>query len=275
MCTIYTLVALSMPLLGHELIHSSNWSASLLSRCYIEEAEYIFFIKKGSNAFERCKPDSTSLRPFNPSTLQIMAGLFLLVMHLYRQIAAYFVDLSILMCTITLWIPAKAFKQFINENPSDLNEPIQKYNALKILSQKLSLAIGNLVVVYFLEGILYYSSHLDEIIVLNDWVGKFRVLAFLLTLAMILTFNGQTCKHVEESVNFWLNYNENAAQIPSHKLPILLNELNQHAVGLSGNGLFTVSFDFLSNVSEKVHAFCILNMNKAWLIDLYCCCCLR
>jgi len=46
----------------------------------------------------------------------------------------------------------------------------------------------------------------------------------------------------------WLDFNENFNLIAPSKLVLLLNELNSHPIGLTANGITTITYKFLTTV---------------------------
>ncbi len=56
-----------------------------------------------------------------------------------------------------------------------------------------------------------------------------------------------------ENLKFWMYAQENdvkLADVPIHRLQIVLDEINGHIIGIRGADIFTIDYQFVSNVSQ-------------------------
>lgn len=130
------------------------------------------------------------------------ATLLLTTLHTLGQISrlliSYFCDLALLISTLTLWMAAYSFASGIGNSRLHLtwNEVHARYCFVRKLSQVINYAIGPLITIYLGNSLLYQSTSLDDILMLNTVYRELRLIVFLLTSICTFLFAADACGQV-------------------------------------------------------------------------------
>lgn len=162
------------------------------------------------------------------------------LMESARQIFGFYADFFPLICSISLWTCVGPIRDFVQAAPQQLYTsaenshrnslwtdiesggselPIStvtpcdhlrqdivllgRYRVAKGFSGKVNRALGRLLFAYVFSSIMYLSTSMDAVLVLQDWFAKFRV-AFFFLVFILMFFIGseivkQVCNHTPTS----------------------------------------------------------------------------
>jgi hypothetical protein len=115
-----------------------------------------------------------------------------------RKLVGFGSDAFIVMLCLTLWIPARRFakgsarEQIAGE--LGMRKLLETYEALKDISEKINGQMGQLIFSWLLEGLIYFSLALKDVLTLDQ--RAIPVGVFFLNFIITIYFAADICKLV-------------------------------------------------------------------------------
>ncbi|ODN04300.1 Melanoma-associated antigen 10, partial [Orchesella cincta] len=134
---------------------------------------------------------------------------------------------------------------------------LERYEVCKAFSRTVNRALGQLLFAYVLSSIMYLSTCMDAVLVLQDWFGKLRV-AFFFFVFILMFFIGSEIVNKVYGLRVWLSTPTNNAFLSERNLLVLIQELTCKSIGVSGNGMFTITYSTFMTVMTTTVTFFII-----------------
>jgi hypothetical protein len=120
------------------------------------------------------------------------------VMTFCRRTLGFGSDAMILMLCLSLWIPSRLFANDLEEEEAlrkpDVRKVLENYETLKDASRKINEAMGPVILFFVLEGILFFSLTLKNVLSLNK--SAVTVGFFFFSFITSFNFGAMVCKQV-------------------------------------------------------------------------------
>ena len=181
--------------------------------------------------------------------------------RLFHHLRASFADLNLLMCTLT-------FKRMVAEFVNQLGDHgavrmqatavMTQYETLKSITDTQNRAIGPILFGYVFEELSFYSYSIKDLTRMDNWLQQFRYVYFLANFMFILFTAAYAQQQLSEEFGNWLADTRNRDAVPQSQLTVVTAELTNHRVGLSGLGLFTITYGFVGTAISTILAYAII-----------------
>ncbi|CAL8087946.1 unnamed protein product [Orchesella dallaii] len=150
-----------------------------------------------------------------------------------------------------------AEKEKIDSSLEIGNILLERYEVCKAFSRTVNRALGDLLFAYVLSSIMYLSTCMDAVLVLQDWFGKLRV-AFFFFIFILMFFIGSEIVNKVYGLRVWLSNPANNAFLSEKTLLVLIHEVSCKSIGVSGNGMFTITYSTFMTVMTTTVTFFII-----------------
>ncbi|ODM97488.1 hypothetical protein Ocin01_09193 [Orchesella cincta] len=227
---------------------------------HARRGRFITFFGNFSNDFSSLNAENSKVfTGFHINTHDLPFAILSYVVNGAEWISIYYVDLMMLVMSLTLWCSSIYFIKTLKKE--NCKTAFLHYEALKGLSALINSTIGKVTLVYTIDSILYYSTQLEVLFVPGRWFHKLVVVQFFVASLCWLHFASNACLQMDR-FREWIRCKENRFSLPSKSVSVmlLLDEISSNPVGLSGNGLFVINYKFVSQVKfdyclRKLSAF--------------------
>jgi len=130
---------------------------------------------------------------------------------LSRFVQGYFCDLCIMSCVLTLWTPSYCFangiidKKYIYASKSargegrmekSWNKIYNQYKFLQSLSYCINMAMGNQLIFYIFESLIYYSLNLNAVLTTTNNFKRVDMILFYVITLGIFIISADACNQV-------------------------------------------------------------------------------
>lgn len=174
---------------------------------------------------------------------------------------SYFAEGLLLMGCLTLWTAVKNFQTWVElkGGTTSINLVIKEYDALKEFCHLINDATSNIVFGFVLNGIMYYSSYINLIfIVENSTSDKLSTLFYAVNFCTILFFCGDLSERAG-CMRRWLQCQIQTEQnhgIRMKEFVMILHDSSDHTVAISGicfKLYWTTIFSVIFRISHFVY----------------------
>jgi len=205
-CLFYILLSTTCHILGHGVIRGplDFKNLSWFYRRYVQTARYNFFLSNESNF--TVAPTLQDI-----SSIDTILAVVTFTGYYFRNLFAYYSDGLVLMACLTLWVPARGMSNLIRSEiikasqqqqpfskPFVMTTVVESYYALKQLSVVINDAMSIVVLTYILECIIYFSTHLNALLVAPDWLKRWRAGTLFANSIAVIYCSGDIGKQVYE-----------------------------------------------------------------------------
>ncbi|OXA49821.1 hypothetical protein Fcan01_15860 [Folsomia candida] len=199
-------------------------------------------------------------------------GLLTILSSISRMHILYAVDHFMLTAAMGLWVPCRYFGNvLITRQDLVLPQVLEIYGDLKVLSDLLNEAFDRLVTPHLVAILLYYSTHVMDLVSHESTMDRILLLACTVINAGTLYFAAESCLYVGgpsmlywvETLKKWISNKLNQSdatfvkdQSASTISPLIAMQIKQeladYPVRLSGRGMFVMNYSLV--ISSEVQA---------------------
>lgn len=240
-----------------------SWPRSLLA-----EAKFTFLFASSSDSDD---PNTVSL-----SILDYTVAIFFALIKIFRQVHGYYGELFMICSILTLWMRSYVFykavkicnEKLLARKPIDkFKDLYREYAALKQFSSLVNQVVSFMMMLYIIISILYFSSNLDGLIISSNFIYKIRALSFHIH-SFIIYFIAADIPYRVKAFTEWISdlSLEQLNLFPSPGVAVVLHDVSEQRVGITGNNLVTITYTFLANVLKNL-TYCFLIIS--YIFDIY------
>jgi len=204
--TFFFILSVTRPISGYPLITDvSNWSLDLLIKVYADEFRFTVFLSNNTHH------ENMIVHQTHHNTIDIIFATIQIIINTCRSLCGGLVDIFILASVVTAWFCARDFKKCVqsfntdefessnnaskrlNSKEMEIQLVLSKYKIVKLIMTSINNACSVSVLFFAIESILHYANHLNEILVLPDWLAKLNVACFLINCISCLVLAADVC----------------------------------------------------------------------------------
>jgi len=179
---------------------------AIIFRSYIHKAKFTLFLTDHL-AFNETRDVSSEV-----TIPEVCLGILSFLVTVAESVTVYYIDLVVVITCLTLWNATRSFTKFfmsIENKNSDSRDGLhltmmKEYRVLKNLSDSLNNAMGQTILFYSLETMLFYALNLDQIFVQIQWYSRLVFFMFMASTTTSLKLAAGTChevsKHIREEL---------------------------------------------------------------------------
>lgn len=193
--TVWLAMGLVTPLIGADIINSSDWQLGWLYRSYVARARYTFFIANNLTIFEN-RPELEQITAFDSFLVFLQA-----VIVLAHELQTRLIITAFALVCATLWLATRNF-EVVNKPSGNRNEVesrstlVDTFNELKELADSVN-SVWNFFCFWFLLDItVWLATDLDKALRTDDWLVKIHVYCFMVYTGIALTLSAETYRKV-------------------------------------------------------------------------------
>ncbi|CAL8109919.1 unnamed protein product [Orchesella dallaii] len=167
-----------------------------------------------------------------------------------RWLVVYFLDLLIIVTTLTLRIAVTHFVAKLHDSNFSYDDIMKEYKYLKGLSADINSAVGLTVLMYFTDSVLYFSVSFHSTFTAEGVLNKIVVPLFFLSMTGWMLLAADTCLKMSRFKIWVRDMTLPGPNVVEEQLKtiMLLDELNDFPVGIEANGLFMITYAFIGKV---------------------------
>lgn len=204
----------------------STWNKAIWNTKLVTLAHYAFFIQSLNQSRQTTGPQLENLTLLDHILVIITA-----IGWISRFILAYYIDLTLLFTSLTLWTTMNSFSQKLEKDINyltkksrdgveyacqttptvlpvitpatwrklDWSEVYRNYSYIRELCILINKACGTMVTIYLGNSLLYHSTSLDDVLTIEDISKRIRLVFFIVnstcTFLVAADANSQVCIH--------------------------------------------------------------------------------
>ncbi|CAL8126866.1 unnamed protein product [Orchesella dallaii] len=242
---------------GLGVFSTPKWDPFLLWNCLKLKTKKVMFLIETDKCHENFVVNDGS------DIFGILMGLLGAFGVFCRRVNGLYEELMLCMGTLAFWLSAKSFVMKIRSMTSFQYWPevYREYLKLKKYGDLTNRAFGLLYLLYTLTALFYYSINLDKFLTSHDLLVRLKYSVYYINLVSTFVLAADINKRVSFELELWISQNVNEESISirtQNQLTLILHEITNNRIGMSGYYLFTVTYSIAAQMASILITYFII-----------------